>query len=164
MLKVLTFIDNALAMIEKPIMFIFGFALFYVMCHSVIARYFFHTSSPWMMELPRMFHIWMCFVGGSYLIRTNGHPAVGYFSDKIRDKGDCLQRRLYFTFTYLAMIIFVGSTLYFAWQQIPLFMMQRTMYLRMPFIYVNGGALLGLALMNIRLLIKIGYVWKGELR
>ena len=164
MVKILTAIDDTMARIERPIMFIFGFAMFYVMCHAVIARYVFNVSSPWMMEVPRLFHIWMCFVGGSYLIRTNRHPVVEYFSDKVRSKGDVLLRRLHFTFVYIVMLIFIGATLYYAWRQIPMFVMQRTMYLRMSFIYVNGGLYVGLIFMVIRILLKIGYVWKGEVR
>lgn len=164
MLKVLTAIDDALAKIEKPIMFVMALALFFVMCYAVIARYVFHAASPWQMELPRLFYLWMCFVGGSYLIRTNGHPAVEFFSDKVKAKGDGWQRRLYFTFIYVFMLVFVGATLYYTYQQLPLFRMQKTMYLRMPYMYVNGGAFVGLSFMFIRILVKIGYVWKGEVR
>lgn len=162
MLKFVSMVDKGLANVEKPVMFIFGTLLFGIMCFVVFARFILHIPTAYQTELTKFFHIWMCFVGASYLIGVNGHPAVELFSDKVKENASPIVRKLYFTVIYLVILAFVGTAFWFAMSQWKLYARQVTTYLSISYIWVNGGAILGLFMMSLRCLIKLIYIWGGD--
>lgn len=162
MLKYVEKLDIGLTYVEKPIMFVFGVLLFGIMCWVVLARFVLEIPTAYQTELTKLFHIWLCFVGGSYLIRVNGHPAVEIFPDRIKANARPLVRKLYFSLIYILIFIFVGVLFFQAWKMVPLYMRQVTTYLSISYIWIYGGGLVGLFLMSLRCLIKIVYIWGGK--
>ncbi len=162
MLKYVAKLDHGLTYFEKPVMFLFGLLLFGIMCWVVVARFILNIPTAYQTELTKLFHLWMCFVGGSYLIHTNGHPAVEIFPDRIKAKASPFVRKLYFSLIYLIIFAFVATLFYQAVKMIPLYKRQVTTYLYISYIYIYGGGIVGMGLMSLRCLIKLVYVWGGE--
>ena len=160
MLKLVSRVDHGLVVVERSLMFIFGLLLFAIMVFVVFARVLLALPTPYQTELTRFFHIWMCFIGSSYLIGTNGHPAVEFISDRIKTRP--LVKDVYFTGLYLAILVFLGATLVSALIQVPLYIRQVSTYLEISVIWINGGLILGIFLMILRCIIKIVYIWGGE--
>jgi TRAP-type C4-dicarboxylate transport system permease small subunit len=161
MTKFISKIDKGILAVEKPLMFFFGILLFGIMCFVVLARFVLKISTPYQTELTKFFHIWLCFTGGSYLIGTNGHPAVEFITSKVKTARPMIQS-LYFTVLYCLILFFLGAALLSALRQAPLYIRQVTTYLEISYIWINGGVIVGLILMIFRCLIKIAYAWGGE--
>ena len=143
-------------------MFLSGLILFGIMCFVVFARFVLKIPTAYQTELTKFFHIWMCFVGASYLIGVDGHPAVEFFADKVKHKAKPIVRKIYFTVLHVLVLAFLIPTLYSALKQAPLYARQVTTYLSISYLWINGGAIVGLFLMVIRSFIKIVFVWGGE--
>ena len=162
MIKLLSKIDKKIVTLERFLMFFFGLLLFAIMIWVVLARFILNVPTPYQTELTKFFHIWMCFIGGSFLIGTNGHPSVEFITDKVKNKARPLVKGLYFTGLYLAVLVFLIAAFISAVRQIPLYIRQISTYLEISYIWVNGGVIVGLFLMIFRCLAKIAYTWGGE--
>lgn len=154
-------IDKTLANIERPIMFISGLLLFVLMTWCVITRYFFHISTPYQTELAQTFHIWLCFIGSSYLFSLNANPSVEIFSDKVMHSKNILFKKIYFTIVWLLNLVFIFPCLYYAILNIPKYTAQVTAYLGYSYIWVYGAGIVGFGLMLFRIFLRIAGFWSG---
>lgn len=154
-------LDKTLANIERPIMFISGLLLFVLMTWCVITRYFFHISTPYQTELAQTFHIWLCFIGSSYLFSLNANPSVEIFSDKVMHSKNILFKKVYFTIVWLLNLVFIFPCLYYAILNIPKYTAQVTAYLGYSYIWVYGAGIVGFGLMLFRIFLRIAGFWSG---
>ena len=154
-------IDKGLQCFEKPMMFITGTALFALMVWAVAARFIFAIPTAYQPELAQLLHLWLCFMGGSYLISINGHPFVEIFPDKVIKSRNVPFKKVYFTLIYLLTLFFIVPCFYYGVKQIPLYMKQVTIYLQINYIWVYGGGILGFGMMIFRTLLRIVGIWSG---
>lgn len=155
MTEIIAKIDRFLRYIEKSIMFVTGLALFTLMCFGVLARYILNIPTPYQTEMSKLLYIWMCFLGGSYLVGIDGHPYVGILPDRVLRARNKTLKKAYFVVIYLLSLCFLAPLLFYAFKQIPLYLLQVTTYLEISYIWVYGGAIIGLVLMVFRYACKI---------
>ena len=161
-MKVVNMIDAWFMRFEKLIMFVASVLLFGLILSGVFLRYFLYIPMPYQEELAAMFHVWMCFMGVSYLMSSDGHPAVEVLSSRIRESSNIILKKIYFTIIYLIMFFFVVLACIYGFTQVPMYLTQVTTYLGISYIYRYGGGILGMLLMSIRCLLKIVEIWAGE--
>lgn len=154
-------ISVGLTKIEKPLMFISGLLMFLLMTWCVLARYFFQMSAPYQTELAQTFHIWLCFIGSSYLFANDENPSVEIFSSRAANSKNILFKKIYFTILWLANLVFILPCLYYAIQNIPNYIARTTIYLGYSYIYIYGAGILGFALMTFRILLRVAGFWCG---
>lgn len=102
MKTVINKIDHGMAAVEKTVSLVAGVLLFALMTWCVLARYFFALSAPYQTELAQTFHIWLCFMGSSYLFSINDNPSVEIFSGKVLAGKNKTFKKVYFTILYLS--------------------------------------------------------------
>ncbi len=153
-------IDKGLGSIEKPLMVLNAALMFLLMTWAVIARVF-GIPVAYQSELAQTFHIWLCFIGGSYLFSNNENPSVELFSDKVGKSDKILFKKCYFTLITLLPLVFIGPCLYYGIQNIPRYVAQTTIYLDYSYIYVYGAAIVGFALMTFRIFLRVAGYWNG---
>ena len=154
-------VDLGLRKIERPIMFISGFLMFLLMTWCVIARYFLILATPYQTELAQTFHIWLCFIGSSYLFAADENPRVEIFSGRVANSQNLLFKKIYFSVMWLACLVFILPCLYYAILNIPKYIAQSTIYLRYSYIFVYGAGIVGFALMTFRILLRVAGFWCG---
>ncbi len=154
-------IDRGLAAFERAVMLVMGVALFVLMTWCVLGRYCFRLSCPYQTELAQTFHMWLCFLGSSYLFSINDNPNVEIFPSKVMASKNMLFKRVYFTLVYLTNYIFVLPCVYYGIINIPNYMAQKTVYYGYSFIYVYGAAVFGFIMIAIRIALCILDIWFG---
>ena len=154
-------IDVGLQKIERPLMFLSGMLLFLLMTWCVIARYFFHISTPYQTEVAQTFHIWFCFIGSSYLFALNANPCVELFSDKIAASKNMLLKKIYFSLVWLLNLVFIVPCLYYAILNIPKYAAQLTTYLGYTYLWIYGAGIVGFAMMLFRIVLRVAGFWVG---
>lgn len=152
-------IDGLLKRFELTIMFLAGLSLLGLINLTVLCRYFLKVPTPFDVELAKTFHIWLAFIGASYLVGTNGHPAVEFISSKIAASSNRTVKLLYFSVIYLIMLLFIFLGFITGFRSMPLYAKQVTNYLSLSYAIIYGGGVLGLFLMSIRCLMKITELW-----
>ncbi len=160
MKEIIIKIDKGLASIEKPAMVINAALMFLLMTWCVVARGF-EISTPYQTELAQTFHIWLCFIGGSYLFSNNENPSVELISEKVGKSNNLFFKRCYFSLITLLPLVFIGTCLYYGIVNIPRYAAQTTIYLGYSYIYIYGAAILGFALMTFRIILRVLGYWNG---
>lgn len=162
MTEVISRIDKGMEYIEKTIMTISGIFLLSLLIFVVFARYFFCISTAYEGELAKLFHIWMVFFGASWLIKSEGHPGIEILKVKIIESPNIIAKKIYLTYIYVIVFLFVGLAFICGIKLIPLYTRQETIYLGISYAFVYGGGVLGMFFMIIRCFLKISKIWKGE--
>lgn len=155
-------IDHGLAAFEKTVMLVMGVALFLLMTWCVLARYFFSLSCPYQTELAQTFHIWLCFLGSSYLFSINDNPNVEIFPSRVMESKNMTFKKIYFTIVYLTNYIFVLPCVIYGIDNIPMYMAQKTVYFGYSYIFIYGAAVFGFIMIAIRIALCILDIWFGS--
>ena len=150
-----------LAKVERVIMFVSGILMFTLMTWCVFARAILNLATPYQTELAQTFHIWLCFIGSSYLFSGNENPGVEIFADKVAQSRNITFKRIYFSIIWLASLVFILPCLYYAVLNIPKYVAQSTIYLRYSYILVYGAGIIGFGLMTFRILLRVTGFWCG---
>lgn len=154
-------IDHGMAAFEKTVMLVMGVALFVLMTWCVLGRYVFRLSCPYQTELAQTFHMWLCFLGSSYLFSINDNPNVEIFPSKVMACKNMLFKKIYFTIVYLSCYIFVIPCVQYGIINIPKYAAQKTVYYGYSFIWVYGAAVFGFIMIAIRIALCILDIWFG---
>ncbi|MCG0275489.1 MAG: TRAP transporter small permease subunit [Thermosediminibacteraceae bacterium] len=157
--KALEKIDGLLKQFELFVMFLAGVMLFGLVVLTVTCRYLLKIPTPFDTELARTFHIWLAFIGSSYLVSKDGHPAVEFISSKVSTSSNRTFKIFYFSIIYFIMLLFIVPAFVTGLRLMPLYAKQVTNYLSMPYSIIYGGGILGLFLMIVRCLMKITGLW-----
>lgn len=161
MKTVINKIDHGMAAVEKTVSLVAGVLLFALMTWCVLARYFFALSAPYQTELAQTFHIWLCFMGSSYLFSINDNPSVEIFSGKVLAGKNKTFKKVYFTILYLSEYIFVLPCVYWGIQNLPSYYAQKSTYLGYSYIWTYGAAVVGFLMIAIRIALRIAGFWAG---
>jgi len=152
-------VDGVLKRFELTIMFLAGLGLLGLINLTVLCRYFLKVPTPFDVELAKTFHIWLAFIGASYLVGTNGHPAVEFISSKFSSSPSRTAKAMYFSMIYLIILVFVFLGFITGLRSMPLYAKQVTNYLSLSYAIIYGGGVLGLFLMTVRCLMKMIELW-----
>ncbi|MCI8688747.1 MAG: TRAP transporter small permease subunit [Oscillibacter sp.] len=161
MKTVITKIDQGMAVFEKSVSLVMGVLLFVLMTWCVIARYCFALPCPYQTELAQTFHIWLCFMGSSYLFSINDNPSVEIFSGKVIASKNMTYKKVYFTLLALTNYIFVVPCVYYGIQNLPQYAAQKTTYLGYSYIWIYGAAVFGFIMIAVRIALRIAGYWSG---
>lgn len=158
---ILNKIDCGMTVIEKTIMLVMGVALFVLMTWCVLGRYCFSLSCPYQTELAQTFHIWLCFMGSSYLFAVNENSNVDIFPGRVMASKNMLFKKIYFTIIYLTDFIFVIPCVQYGIINIPMYAAQKTVYYGYSYIFIYGAAVLGFIMISLRIILCILDIWTG---
>ncbi|MEM0296740.1 MAG: TRAP transporter small permease [Zestosphaera sp.] len=146
-------IDAVLNIIEQSVVLVSGVALLTILIYSAVGRYLAGYGAPEEAELTWLFFLWLCFFGGSNLVREGDHPLLNILSDRISRS-----RRVgkaYKALTHTAPIVFAALLTYGIYKMYPIIAISITTMLRLPLTIYYAAALGGLAALTIRYLIKV---------
>lgn len=81
---------------------------------QVLSRYIFHSPSNYTEEMSSYMMVWMCFLGGSYLLGKGIHPAIDIIISKLPERYATLTSRFsicVMSFFALGVLIYGGTRL-----------------------------------------------------
>lgn len=151
--NVLNRVDSVLNIIEQSVVAVSGVALLTILIYSAVGRYLAGYGAPEEAELTWFFFLWLCFFGGSSLVREGDHPLLGILSDRISRRGRA--GRIYKALTHSASILFSILLLYGIYKMLPIITISITTMLRLPLTIYYAAASGGLVALIIRYSIKV---------
>ncbi|MBR9839303.1 MAG: TRAP transporter small permease [Salipiger thiooxidans] len=126
---------------------------------QVIARYVFAAPLFWGDELARYSYVWMSFAAAAFITGRRSHVTIGLFDGKLSARHlralECLAQVIV-AITCLCVVVFSYSWLMKTAGP-------KSSALRMPMIYLYGGAWIAFGLMALHSLVTAFYVATGRM-
>lgn len=151
--RILRAVDRVLDFVERTVVIVCGTALLAILMYSAIGRYIAGYGAPEETELTWLFFKWLCFLGGSSMLRTGDHPSLGILFDKLAKRG--LKGKIYASLTRVMCIIFAAMVIYGIYRMYPIISISVTTMLRLPLTLYYAAAIVGLTFLATRYVIKI---------
>lgn len=151
--KVIQKIDATLNIIERSVVLVSGVVLLSILIYSAVGRYLVGYGAPEEAELTWLFFLWLCFFGGSNLVREGDHPLLGILLDRVSRRQKL--GKIYKALTHVVPILFAVFLIYGIYRMYPIIAISSTTMLRLPLTIYYAAALGGLTSLTIRYSIKI---------
>ena len=154
-------VENAIAKVERLLMFLISAVVIISIVCQVVCRYILYIATPWAEEVALFGFMWACWVGSGYAVYSDDHLSINVIDSLIaRIKDGAKRARVTYGITLLHSVISLAFLAFFTILYTDYFLTlagrpQLSPVLHIPMTYIQATGMVGGILMTFHAAIKI---------